>query len=1049
MRSNSPPSLRWIHYSTPLGVVLFTVILSIASACVTRPSGRTVLLRSQRTLSKWVALAVAMLYFSEGLVHILRARLQEWVGQDTIVYVTLSTLVWYGYFNHLDDATTVYWLPMLASWILATTLEITICFLFFHSPSTKNHFTSAKMTIQLLRILCLVCLCGSVTVIPNPVAEIDVERQSLLGPGENTPVKSAQYGAIQKTGTVINDEETDEDDHSKKLQQEQHQRLEKLDGWWAYLKQFRIFLPHLIPTGSLRLKSYAVCVAVFILGDRFSNVIGPHLLGDIVNRIALMEDKDDIPWRQILFFILVIKIPHDQILVPLRSSCSTRLLYESYRGLMLSSFAHIMGLSLEYHENKSTGEVEIAMRQGQSLSRIFDDLMNTALPLLLDVGIALIYLSWLFSISLGLVLTVVYALYIIVTYKITAWSTERRRRYLQAQTEEQALINQSIANWQTAVYFNRQEYLQRRMEEVVGREVRDMARFNDISHVKNIAQGLVMTLGYGAVLLLAAHQSKSEKQPVGSMVTLLLYWNIITKPLFSLTTSYKDFVNYLIDAEQLLQIRKMTATVTDVEGARDLEFKGGKIEYRNVHFSYDKENSLIKGLNFTVEPGSTIAFVGATGSGKTTTCDKLLFRLYDVTEGSILIDDQDVRDVTQFSLRETMGIVRQDQTFYNETIMENVRFARLDATDEEVYVACKNAVIHEKILTFPNGYNSKIGERGVKLSGGEKQRLFIAQLFLRDPKIVVLDEATSTVDNVTENEIQDSFARICEGRTTVIIAHRLSTVMDADQIFVLDQGQIAERGTHSELLDMRGKYYDLWATKKRVERLHKVLARGTSGIIEGGNEPPVSTSALVDTNDSTDSVSTSIASILQVDGGTGSKHMEGSNPARTGIRKKIRNVKERFSNQKPNEEETFDIEYDDQADNTSPIRPISPSPTDVSIVGPKARRSFSFRRRSRDVAMPGSVSTAKPFYASVLEQEQRVFSPEPTQSGIQVQVDSFSSPGSPREESAFGTSSTTSALFNHPAGREDEDHEGAGACSTYVTPGSSTGNKRDENDDEH
>jgi ABC-type multidrug transport system fused ATPase/permease subunit len=468
-----------------------------------------------------------------------------------------------------------------------------------------------------------------------------------------------------------------------------------------------------------------------------------------------------------------------------------------------------------------------------------------------------------------------------------------------------------------AVYFNRQDYLCRRLEELVGREVDGMARFNDLSHIRNVAQGLIMTFGYGAVLLLAAQQVIREKQPVGNIVMLLLYWNIITRPLFALANSYKELINYLVDAERLLQIRQMTTTVADVDGAPGLDFKGGKIEYRNVHFEYDKGNPLIKGLSFTVEPGSTIAFVGATGSGKTTTCDKLLFRLYDVTNGSILIDDQDLRSVTQSSLRETMGIVRQDQTFYNDTILENVRFARLEATDEEVHEACRNAVIHEKILSFPNGYHSKIGERGVKLSGGEKQRLFIAQLFLRDPKIVVLDEATSTVDNMTESEIQSAFARICKGRTTVIIAHRLSTVKDADQIFVLDQGEIVERGTHDELLGQRGKYHQLWVAKRTVEKLQKALTHGDA-VVERDDIPSTLTCPAVDVSNDIDSLSFNCnKDMSQVEGASEFKRKRSCKPSRPGIRTRMHDVRCRFATPKPGHEQTLERELDDEAQEDS------------------------------------------------------------------------------------------------------------------------------------
>ncbi|KAF2712526.1 hypothetical protein K504DRAFT_353493, partial [Pleomassaria siparia CBS 279.74] len=801
-------SLRLLHYSAPIAVVLLAVALSITSACIQRPSKRSILNLTRHNRSKWIALATATLYIGEGLAYIIQTSYQEHClpAQDALVYLTLSGLVWLGFYFSLNDTDTVYRFPYAGSWALATILEIIICVLHFHTPSVKDLFHGVQRGVQVLRVFCLVGICWSIAFQFKSSAKVDVESQPLL------QSQDAEYGSTQKS--LIEAEEDDEDVYTRQrrsLREEHRQRLESVQGWWGYLRQFRIFIPHLVPMNNRRLQSYAVLVALLVICDRIANVLGPQLLGDIVNRIARMEGNDEIPWRQILFFTIVIKIPHDHILTPLKSCLSVRLYYWSYQSLVLSSISHIMGLSLDFHENQGSGEVREEIRQGEAMNNLFDEFMNKALPLVLDVVVAFIYLSWLFSVSLGLVLAVVYVSYVIITYKTTIWTTNRRRQYLGTQVEVQSLMDRCIANWQTNVYFNRQEYLLKCLAELVGREVIEMATHNDLSHVKNVAQGVVMTLGYGAVLLLAAQQMKDEKQPVGNMVTLLLYWHIITRPLFTLANSYKDIANYLVNSERLLQLTQKAPTVTDADGARDLDFRGGKIEYRDVRFSYEDGNPILKGLNFTIEPGSTVAFVGATGSGKSTTCDKLLFRMYDVTEGSILIDDQDVRDVTQFSIRETLGIVRQDQTLFNDTLVESVRFARLDATDEEVFEACKNARIHDKIITFPKGYQSKIGERGVKLSGGEKQRLFIAQLFLRDPRIVVLDEATSTVDNLTEEEIQESFARICKGRTTVIVAHRLSTVKEADQIFVLDRGQIVEQGTHDELLRLRGKYFNLWA----------------------------------------------------------------------------------------------------------------------------------------------------------------------------------------------------------------------------------------------
>jgi hypothetical protein len=325
MSPPDPPSLRFLHYSTPVAVVLSAVVLSAVSACIARPSQRIVLKKSQRRCAKWIALAVAILYINECLLYILQARLQvNWsAAQDAIVYVALSTLLWTVNFIFLDDASIVYRSPNLASWILATAMEVTACLIqFAHSP-THNRFTSARLAIQLLRICCLTGLCISAAVSKTPLVRIDIERQPLLGFGDTTRT-TTEYESIPKAGKFTDidesDDESDEETVRRKTIDKQTQRLETLGGWLKYVQQFRLLAPYFIPLQERKHQGFALVVAVVIICDRLSNLIGPRLLGDIVSRIATAGENDEIPWRQILFLIFVIKIPHDQILVPLRST---------------------------------------------------------------------------------------------------------------------------------------------------------------------------------------------------------------------------------------------------------------------------------------------------------------------------------------------------------------------------------------------------------------------------------------------------------------------------------------------------------------------------------------------------------------------------------------------------------------------------------------------------------------------------------------------------------------------------------------------------------
>ena len=301
----------------------------------------------------------------------------------------------------------------------------------------------------------------------------------------------------------------------------------------------------------------------------------------------------------------------------------------------------------------------------------------------------------------------------------------------------------------------------------------------------------------------------------------------MTHPLYFMANSYRTILNSLINAERLLQLMNTKPSVLDAEDATTLIVKSGTVEYSNVSFAYDKRKQVIEDVSFKAEGGQTIAFVGETGGGKSTLV-KLLARAYDVTTGSIKIDGQDIRSVTKSSLADAIGYVPQDPILFNRTIRENIRYGRLDANDAEIEEACRAAAVHDAIIGFPDGYNAKVGERGVKLSGGQLQRIAIARVLLRSPKIVLLDEATSAVDSTIELQIQDAFRKLSMGRTTFVIAHRLSTIVEADQIIVVENGRIKEQGTHAELLELGGKYSELW-THQIAGNLSAMNSKAPSG----------------------------------------------------------------------------------------------------------------------------------------------------------------------------------------------------------------------------
>ena len=345
-----------------------------------------------------------------------------------------------------------------------------------------------------------------------------------------------------------------------------------------------------------------------------------------------------------------------------------------------------------------------------------------------------------------------------------------------------------------------------------------LLRYTSKSYTGQAIQGILVLGGYLLAATIVLQRIAYGQNSIGTFITFVRYWNNVTGPVQTITRSYQGITSMLVDAERLLQLLSLKYAVVDPGPAQALVVKSGEVRFQDVNFAYDNRKQLLQGVSFVVKPGSKIAFVGETGSGKSTLL-KLLFRFYDVKEGSITIDGQDIRSVTLHSLREALGIVPQMPALFNKSILENVRYGRLKATDEEVVEACKAAAIHNKIMSFPDQYESMVGERGVRLFGGELQRIAIAQVLLKNPKIVMLDEATSAVDTGTEAIIQDAISTIFEDRTTLVDAHRLSTIVRANTILVVDDGKIIEQGTHSELLEKGGRYKELWVQQTSEGRM--------------------------------------------------------------------------------------------------------------------------------------------------------------------------------------------------------------------------------------
>lgn len=375
-----------------------------------------------------------------------------------------------------------------------------------------------------------------------------------------------------------------------------------------------------------------------------------------------------------------------------------------------------------------------------------------------------------------------------------------------------------MVSYETVKYFNAETYEFQRYRNAVNKTQQAQWKVATTLNIMNISQNVVFTLGLMIVCFIAAYQVTSGQQNVGLFVLVLTYMAQLQAPLNFLGTFYRSIQQSMINAERMLELFKERPTVVDEPTAEELPSCQGEIRYKDVNFAYDPRKPALKGLSFRCAPGTTTALVGESGGGKSTVF-RLLYRFYNLVEGSIQVDGRDVKDVTIDSLRRHIGVVPQDTVLFNESLMYNLRYAKSNATDEEVYDACRAASIHEKILNFPDGYNSRVGERGLKLSGGEKQRVAIARTILKNPRIILLDEATAALDTETEQNIQTALDKLSQGRTTLVIAHRLSTITTADQILVLHAGKVAESGTHSELLKLKGRYASMWRKQIRAQKV--------------------------------------------------------------------------------------------------------------------------------------------------------------------------------------------------------------------------------------
>ena len=481
------------------------------------------------------------------------------------------------------------------------------------------------------------------------------------------------------------------------------------------------------------------------------------------------------------------------------------------RRVALQTFQHLHRLSLRFHLDRHTGGLSRAIERGtvgieQVLRLAVFNVIPTLLEVLMVVGILWYMFDWRFA----LVTMVAVTLYLAFPLVFSNVRVRIRRRMNATDSEAQSKAVDSLLNYETVKYFGNEPHEARRFDEAWAHYERAAVKNQVTLNILNLGQAVIIAVGLSVVMLMAAQGVANGTMSVGRFVLVNTYLMQLYQPLNMLGFVYREIKQGLTDMEQLFRLLSLNQEVADKPGAPALATAKGELVFDNVHFGYQPEREILKGISFRVPAGGSLAIVGSTGAGKST-INRLLFRFYDTTGGRILIDGQDIRDVTQDSLRAAIGVVPQDTVLFNDTIRYNIGYGRTGATQEQIEHAARLAQVHDFVLRMPDGYDTRVGERGLKLSGGEKQRVAIARTILKDPPILVLDEATSALDTRTEQDIQSALRAVASHRTTLTIAHRLSTVVDADEIIVLDQGEVVERGTHAGLVAQGGTYARMWA----------------------------------------------------------------------------------------------------------------------------------------------------------------------------------------------------------------------------------------------
>lgn len=582
-------------------------------------------------------------------------------------------------------------------------------------------------------------------------------------------------------------------------------------------KTIRSLLPYL-----WEFKGRVIAALILLLLAKLANVSVPLILKEIIDVLDQPKALVVLP----LFLLLAYGILRfcSTLFGELRDAVFAKVTQRAIRRVAIQVFAHLHSLSLRFHLARQTGGVSRDIERGtRGISFLLNFMLFNILPTLLEIGLVMLILInrydiWFFIITLLTLLA-----YIALTLIVTEWRMIFRRTMNDMDSKANTRAIDSLLNYETVKYFGNEAWETQRYDEHLQQWEKAAVRNQTSLATLNTGQSAIIAIGITLLMLMAADKVVTGEMSLGDLVLVNAFLLQLYMPLHFLGFVYREIKHSLADMEKLFSLLDENQEITDRQNAIKLNAGNVTVAFTHVSFSYETNRQILFDVNFTIPARSTVAVVGQSGSGKSTLA-RLLFRFYDVTDGKILINDHDLRDVTQESLRAMIGIVPQDTVLFNESIYYNIAYGRPSATQEEILAAAKSAHIHDFIDSLPDKYQTQVGERGLKLSGGEKQRIAIARAILKNPAILVFDEATSALDSRTEKNIQKELKQLAKDRTTLVIAHRLSTIIDANQILVMDNGRIIERGTHQQLLIKNGTYAQMWKLQQQEEQTQAVIA---------------------------------------------------------------------------------------------------------------------------------------------------------------------------------------------------------------------------------